>query len=597
MTSSRSSPSACRKSSRAAPETAAPERPARRAGRRCQREHRSAGHSRSRRVGGQGAPALAGRAQRERPRRERSDQLPARARRGGSARQAGADDELAPTGKPTDIQAHIAAARRAAMTEMSSRRDRSAGDFQRAALADLAGPLRARAGAGARRGQARSVPDRRLVLVVAAAAAVFELRGARTPAVQKSELPATLQAPAAQLGASEAAPKSLCAGRLQPDRRDRSVQAVGSRRRARGGAAVVGAPDLARSDRRARRYAAAGPARRGRRRRRGAETELGLRYLEGRTVPRDPKLAARWLELAAAQGLRSRNTGSPRSTRRASASPRTCSSRAPGISRPPNAGNARAMHNLAVLDARRRGRRQAGLCGSCELVPPRRPSSACATASSTSASSTAAASACRRISASPGSGSRSPRSKATPTPPRSATRSRPRWIAKALAAAAKLLAEFKVQTPMAAANETPAPPAAGTPSPSASGGASRRPLRRRPRTAEAPERRFSIPVSVCIALSLPRWSVGTKISGRDGGRTSPAVDRHQRPARQHLRLRLLSRPADETVGLSKTATLIAAARTEAANVLLLDNGDFIQGTPLGDWSAEAMQAGPATSIR
>ena len=49
---------------------------------------------------------------------------------------------------------------------------------------------------------------------------------------------------------------------------------------------------------------------------------------------------------------------------------------------------------------------------------------------------------------------------------------------------------------------------------------------------------------------------------------------------------------DETVGLSKTATLIAAARTEAANVLLLDNGDFIQGTPLGDWSAEAMQARP-----
>jgi localization factor PodJL len=35
----------------------------------------------------------------------------------------------------------------------------------------------------------------------------------------------------------------------------------------------------------------------------GAETELGIRYLEGRTLPRDPKMAARWFEQAAVQGL------------------------------------------------------------------------------------------------------------------------------------------------------------------------------------------------------------------------------------------------------------------------------------------------------
>lgn len=44
------------------------------------------------------------------------------------------------------------------------------------------------------------------------------------------------------------------------------------------------------------------------------------------------------------------------------------------------------------------------------------------------------------------------------------------------------------------------------------------------------------------------------------------------------------RPCDR-VGLARTAGLIATARTEAANVLLFDNGDFLQGTPLGDYMA------------
>jgi 2',3'-cyclic-nucleotide 2'-phosphodiesterase/3'-nucleotidase len=42
---------------------------------------------------------------------------------------------------------------------------------------------------------------------------------------------------------------------------------------------------------------------------------------------------------------------------------------------------------------------------------------------------------------------------------------------------------------------------------------------------------------------------------------------------------------DDRVGLAKTASLIATARAEVENAILLDNGDIIQGTPLGDYVA------------
>ena len=41
----------------------------------------------------------------------------------------------------------------------------------------------------------------------------------------------------------------------------------------------------------------------------------------------------------------------------------------------------------------------------------------------------------------------------------------------------------------------------------------------------------------------------------------------------------------DAFGLAKTAALIKAAREEAPNTLLFDNGDLIQGTPLGDYKA------------
>ena len=47
----------------------------------------------------------------------------------------------------------------------------------------------------------------------------------------------------------------------------------------------------------------------------------------------------------------------------------------------------------------------------------------------------------------------------------------------------------------------------------------------------------------------------------------------------------------ETVGLARTATLIARARAEAVNCLLFDNGDFLQGSPLGDFTAQSQRLG------
>jgi 2',3'-cyclic-nucleotide 2'-phosphodiesterase/3'-nucleotidase len=48
---------------------------------------------------------------------------------------------------------------------------------------------------------------------------------------------------------------------------------------------------------------------------------------------------------------------------------------------------------------------------------------------------------------------------------------------------------------------------------------------------------------------------------------------------------------DDSVGLARVATLIGEARREAGNCLLFDNGDTIQGTPLGDWAAAQLANG------
>ena len=42
---------------------------------------------------------------------------------------------------------------------------------------------------------------------------------------------------------------------------------------------------------------------------------------------------------------------------------------------------------------------------------------------------------------------------------------------------------------------------------------------------------------------------------------------------------------NDTMGLSRTASLIEAVRKEATNAFLIDNGDFLQGNPMGDYIA------------
>src|SRR3954469_14152338 len=40
---------------------------------------------------------------------------------------------------------------------------------------------------------------------------------------------------------------------------------------------------------------------------------------------------------------------------------------------------------------------------------------------------------------------------------------------------------------------------------------------------------------------------------------------------------------NDTMGLARTAALISQIRAEATNSMLIDNGDLIQGNPMGDY--------------
>lgn len=48
---------------------------------------------------------------------------------------------------------------------------------------------------------------------------------------------------------------------------------------------------------------------------------------------------------------------------------------------------------------------------------------------------------------------------------------------------------------------------------------------------------------------------------------------------------------DITIGLARTASLIENARTEVDNTLLVDNGDLLQGSPMGDYIANEFKEG------
>ena len=94
------------------------------------------------------------------------------------------------------------------------------------------------------------------------------------------------------------------------------------------------------------------------------------------------------------------------------------------------------------------------------------------------------------------------------------------------------------------------------------------------------------PLSSAIALSL---LLASGVSFADGAaegtklklRLMETTDIHM----NLLNYNYFKGKTDEKVGLSKAATLIKAARAEVTNSLLVDNGDLLQGSPMGDYMA------------
>ena len=82
-----------------------------------------------------------------------------------------------------------------------------------------------------------------------------------------------------------------------------------------------------------------------------AQYELGSRYAEGRTIARDPKLAAQWFEKAANQGLASAQYRIGSIYEKGIGVTRDLNISKTWYQRAADAGNVRAMHNLAVLIA------------------------------------------------------------------------------------------------------------------------------------------------------------------------------------------------------------------------------------------------------
>jgi localization factor PodJL len=244
----------------------------------------------------------------------------------------------------TAINAHIAAARRAAQqaTAGTPGRDRrpapavdsgAASDRTPDALA-----VQAKAFLAARR---RPLLLAATLLAAIATLAIIELRGARPALTQKSEIEApakiTRKSMPPVVGANSAVGidtspvGSIAPAPSQPKSAARPAPAE-----------LVAAMPAA-LPQGLRDAAAAGNL--------GAQFELGLRLIEGRGVAQDPHGAAQWFELAAAHDL-------PIAQYRLGA----LYEKGVGVTRDPQlaiswytkaatAGNARAMHNLAVMNA------------------------------------------------------------------------------------------------------------------------------------------------------------------------------------------------------------------------------------------------------
>ena len=242
------------------------------------------------------------------------------------------------------INAHIAAARRAAQAALTESAAKEGKPRQAAESADAG--ERARGSAGGR-AKAFFAARRRPILLGAALLAaiatfaVVELRGARHAPMQKSELQAPAQTTAspdiprlaALSGAAAVDPHPIGSIAAPP------TPAKSAKSAPAGLAASIpaGLPPALRE------AAAAGDA--------AAELELALRLIDGRGVAKDPSAAAQWFEQAAVQDLPLAQYRLAALYEKGLGVARDSALAMSWYTKAATAGNARAMHNLAVMNA------------------------------------------------------------------------------------------------------------------------------------------------------------------------------------------------------------------------------------------------------
>ncbi len=253
---------------------------------------------------------------------------------------------------PKAINAHIAAARRAAQNAISASAASAGGNGLTRPRAEDAG-AESVGGNGLARAKNFVLNRKRpillgLALFVVVTLAVAQLAGSRQSLPQKSEIapiaPASLAAaePAADTTPAKSEARALDATPVG------SINAASPVPAPAAPPAAASAGDLAASIPQGvpaalREAAAKGDS--------GAEYELALRFVEGRGVTRDPKLAAQWMQSAADQGLPPAQYRLASFYEKGIGVTRDLAQAKALYVKAADAGNARAMHNLAVLAA------------------------------------------------------------------------------------------------------------------------------------------------------------------------------------------------------------------------------------------------------
>ncbi|HYA72810.1 MAG TPA: hypothetical protein VEF36_06600, partial [Roseiarcus sp.] len=245
------------------------------------------------------------------------------------------------------INAHIAAARRAAQAALTQGAAKDRNPKEAAESTQTSEPAHAALGGQAKAffaARRRPILLGATLLALMAALAVVELRGGHQGAMQKSDL----EAPARTVAKADVPKLGSPSGRndvgaidsnpvgsiAEPATSAKSVKAVPTELAA---AIPAGLPQSLRE------AAAVGDP--------NAEFELALRLVEGRGVAKDPRAAAQWFEQAAVRdlpiaqyrlaALYEKGVGVARDSQLALS----------WYAKAASAGNARAMHNLAVMNA------------------------------------------------------------------------------------------------------------------------------------------------------------------------------------------------------------------------------------------------------